>query len=204
MEFSYETFSEAWTNSLRLILSSGEWVQSERGQKTIELRNVSLIALKPFSEPRIPDKYQFDNDYIEVYCNSFFENNSVNSISHRLIKYGVKYVNQLESVIGKLKTNQNTRRAVISLWEPSEDISSQHPPCPIVIQFIIRFDKLEMSVILRSSDAWMAAIPDYIALTRIQKNVAKELGVNIGKYTQYSISYHIYEFDVMLARDSFL
>lgn len=89
---------------------------------------------------------------------------------------------------------------MISFWDPIEDINSEHPPCPIAIQFIVRSDKLEMLAVLRSSDAWMAAIPDYIALTTIQKNVANQLNLNIGTYTQYSMSYHIYEFDVMIAK----
>jgi thymidylate synthase (methanogen type) len=201
MEFSSEIFGDAWLGSIRSVLNSGEWVQSDRGQKTIELRNVALISTKPFAEPRIPDAYQFNSDYIEIYCHSFLKNESIHSINQRLNKYGSVGVNQIRDITKKIKDNPNTRRAVISLWDPIEDINSEHPPCPIAVQFIVRIDKLEMLAVLRSSDAWMAAIPDYIALTTIQRNVASQLGVNVGNYTQYSMSYHIYEFDVMIAKD---
>lgn len=202
MEFKCLTFGEAWSSSLSVILNSGELVQSERVQKTLELRNVSLISLQPFAEPRIPASYNFSEDYINTYCESFFHISSY-SIEKRLSNYGPRKVNQIENVIKKLKNYPYTRRAVISLWDINEDIENQHPPCPIVVQFIVRSDLLEMTAILRSSDAWMAAIPDFIALTRIQKLVADKLSMDIGTYTQFSISYHIYEFDLLIAREAF-
>lgn len=202
MEFKYLTFGEAWSNSLIAILNSGEFVQSERVQKTLELRNVSLTSLQPFADPRIPASYSFSEDYINTYCKSFFHISPF-SIEKRLRSYGPKKVNQIEKATIKLRNYPYTRRAVISLWDITKDIENQHPPCPVFVQFIIRSDLLEMTSVLRSSDAWMAAIPDFIALTSIQKSIADELKLGIGMYTQFSVSYHIYEFDLLLARDIF-
>jgi len=109
MEFSCEIFGEAWLRSLSSVLNSGEWVQSDRGQKTIELRNVALISSQPFAEPRIPDAYQFNSDYIEIYCHSFLKNESRHSINQRLNKYGSTGVNQIRDITKKLKDNTNTR-----------------------------------------------------------------------------------------------
>lgn len=88
------------------------------------------------------------------------------------------------------------------MWRPEEDATSSHPPCPITIQFLVRSKKLEMTVVLRSSDAWMAAIPDFIAFTNIQRLVGQKLKLRPGRYTQFAVSYHVYEYDVLMAREA--
>jgi thymidylate synthase len=52
-----------------------------------------------------------------------------------------------------------------------------------------------MHTIWRSRDALKAAFMNMYALTELQKRIANELNVEIGKYVDISNSYHIYERD---------
>lgn len=48
----------------------------------------------------------------------------------------------------------------------------------------------------------MAAIPDFIAFTNIQRLVGQKLKLRPGRYTQFAVSYHVYEYDVLMAREA--
>jgi thymidylate synthase len=106
-------------------------------------------------------------------------------------------VNQLENIIELLKSKQNSRRAVIQLFE-STDLCEEHTdiPCTTSLQFIIRDGFLSMFVNMRSNDAFKGLPHDIFAFTMIQEIVAKSLNVKLGGYHHYASSLHLYEDDL--------
>ena len=202
MEFVSDTIADAWEASIYELLKDHKWIPTQRGMRAIELRNVLFTIKSPDKEPIVSSKYQFNKRFIETYCNSIRDTFPGDSIKSRLYNYDDK-IDQISMVLKELQRDWFTRRAVISLWNPTVDSTSSHPPCTVVLQFLFREGKLHLTSVLRSNDAWMAALPDMIALSRIQAEMAKTLNVEIGIYTQMSVSYHIYEPDVMLAEEIF-
>src|SRR4030066_1799979 len=64
-------------------------------------------------------------------------------------------VDQLRNVINTLHKDRYSRQAVISIWDPSEDMVdvTKDRPCNQWLQFIIRDEMLHMNVVQRSCDA---------------------------------------------------
>ena len=202
MEFYTDTFADAWEQSLVYLLTNGKAVDTQRGMRALELTNVILKITNPIASP-ISSKYGFGIKFIEEYVKDLENGYKGVSLSDRIYRYGEERINQLEKIVCLLKKDPYSRRAIIDLWLTKQDSESFHPPCPVSFQFYIRDSLLHMTSILRSNDVWMAAIPDMIAFTRLQKEIAEQVGVEIGSYNQLSISYHIYECDIIIAKEIF-
>jgi thymidylate synthase len=109
--------------------------------------------------------------------------------------YGLRTNGQYEVVIDRLKTDPDSRQAVVTIWNPQLDLQAQKRdyPCTILHQFRIRDNKLNMSVYMRSNDVWLGAAYDFFQFTRVQLAMASVLGIEPGKYAHHVGSLHIYE-----------
>ena len=94
----------------------------------------------------------------------------------------------------------NSRQAVIHIKDadnkPSKDV-----PCTVYLQFFIRDGKLNLSVHMRSNDIWMGVPYDMFSFCFLQVKMAMELGVEIGHYTHYAGSLHMYARDYTTAKE---
>ena len=107
--------------------------------------------------------------------------------------------NQWQHVKELLWKDPNSRQAVIHIKDadnrPTKDV-----PCTVYLQFFIRNGKLNLSVHMRSNDIWMGVPYDMFSFTFLQMKMAMELGVEIGQYTHYAGSLHIYARDYATAQ----
>lgn len=102
--------------------------------------------------------------------------------------------NQIENVVSILSERQDSRRAVIQLFD-AEDIATHHKdvPCTCTLQFLIRNKKLHMIVSMRSNDAYLGLPHDVFCFTMLQEYVASILGQELGSYRHFAGSLHLYE-----------
>lgn len=109
--------------------------------------------------------------------------------------YGTRTSGQYDAVIEKLKNDNDSRQAVVTLWDPSKDNTpyKRDYPCTVMHQFRIRNGKLNMSVYMRSNDVWLGAAYDFFQFTRVQIAMASVLGIEPGQYAHHVGSLHIYE-----------
>jgi hypothetical protein len=101
---------------------------------------------------------------------------------------------QLLDVIEKLRSDPETRQAVVQLWS-ALDLSKKtlDKACNMSLVFEIQGDRLNMTVINRSNDAWYGyAGANIVHMTMIQEFVACALGVKLGLYRTFSTNLHIY------------
>lgn len=64
---------------------------------------------------------------------------------------------QLEEVIKLLKTDPNSRRIIINLWNPAANAGAALPACLCMYQFYVRDGKyLDLQIYIRSSDYFLA------------------------------------------------
>ncbi len=107
--------------------------------------------------------------------------------------YGWRMKNQIAPLIALLKSDPNTRRAVIGLWS-TDDIGQNTPdqPCTLSLQFILRHGFLDCIVTMRSNDVWLGTVYDTFCFSRLQTFIANELGVYPGHYTHQVGSMHLY------------
>lgn len=100
---------------------------------------------------------------------------------------------QLNKVVNQLKSNKETRQAVISIYDGKEiDTYSKDTPCTYAVQFTILNNKLNMTVLMRSNDLWYGFCNDQYCFSRLQEMVSIELNIEIGSYYHFAHNLHIY------------
>lgn len=113
--------------------------------------------------------------------------------------FSFRGVNQIDEVVTLLQKRPSTRRAVIQLYDASDISGISSPPCTCTLQFLIRKDRLNLIVSMRSNDVLMGLPHDVFAFTMIQEILARKLGIEIGEYTHFVGSLHLYAADIRKA-----
>lgn len=106
---------------------------------------------------------------------------------------------QWEYVKELLQKDPNSRQAVIHIKDPC-NTPTKDVPCTVYLQFFIREGKLHMTTHMRSNDIWMGVPYDMFSFCFLQMKMAMELGVEIGEYTHFAGSLHMYKRDYAVAQ----
>jgi thymidylate synthase len=109
---------------------------------------------------------------------------------------------QWDRVIGLLRADPDSRRAVLTLHSPARllDASLKDSPCALALQFFIRGGRLDAVGMMRSNDAIWGLPYDVFLFTMLQELLAAELRVELGSYTHFAGSMHLYEPHFALAK----
>ena len=116
-------------------------------------------------------------------------NGNVNS------NYGWQWLrnDQYEYIIDKLKFENDTRHAAISIYDCKENLDYENDtPCTYAVQFTIINDRLCMSVYMRSNDLWYGFCNDQYCFSMLQKKVAEDVNKDIGWYYHHAHNMHLY------------
>ncbi len=104
-------------------------------------------------------------------------------------------VDQLAQVIEDLKKNPNSRRHIVSAWNPKEIpimIKSGLPPCHTLFQFYVADGKLSCQLYQRSADVFLGVpynIASYALLTYM---IASVTDLEVGDFVHSLGDTHIY------------
>lgn len=115
------------------------------------------------------------------------------------LHWAQELVHQAELTRRKLEVDEDTRQAVITLWNPKldNDPGKFDYPCTISLVFtLVDRDQLELTTFMRSNDAWLGLPYDVFQFTQLQRTVANLLGVFPSTYTHHAVSLHLYQSDV--------
>lgn len=122
---------------------------------------------------------------------------------HQLLNFNSDGCNQLNSLINSIKTTPNSRRHIISLWNPLQLKEMKLPPCYLYFQFFVENKKLNMFVLQRSGDL-VAGIPYDIAFfTTFLLYISEKTGYKANKLSLNIIDAHIYK-NQLEAADEYL
>ena len=186
---AFETPGAAWRWACDRIHIGGEKVVTEDGQITKEIRNLVLQVNSPTIGWPITDS-GWDIPALEVYVRDQILGTE-NPTGFSYI-YGQRIAPRLDELIEKLRSQPESRRAVISLWQES-DYDIQHPPCWMVLEFLIRSNQLHLTAFIRSNDIKQAWPANAYGLSKLISYVAEKVGCETGSLTTISASAHIYE-----------
>lgn len=110
--------------------------------------------------------------------------------------YGPRIKRSLLKIVDVLKKDPDSRRAVVPIYGKEDaGLDSKDIPCTIGFQFLIRNNKLDMIVNMRSNDIFLGFPYDTFNFTMWQEYVACKLNLEIGTYTHIANSLHFYEKD---------
>ena len=139
---------------------------------------------------------------------------------HQWRNWNSEGIDQIKEVINTIKTNPDSRRMLISAWNPSvmpdtnksfaENVTNNKaalPPCHAFFQFYVADNKLSCQLYQRSADTFLGVpfnIASYALLTMM---VAQVCDLEIGDFVHtlgdaHLYSNHLEQVDLQLSRDA--
>jgi len=194
-------------------LNREDFVIDKTGVQTIELVNASFEADKETIFGVV--NYKYVNREIEWYKSQSLNVNDIPDPIPEIWKqvaddegfinsnYGwaiwsAKNGNQYRNVLDELILNPNSRRAIMiytrpSMWEDYNKNGRSDFMCTNTVQYLIRNNKLNAVVQMRSNDVVYGYRNDYAWQDHVLNKLAKELKVNRGDIYWNVGSLHVYE-----------
>ena len=101
-------------------------------------------------------------------------------------------IDQLGDVVSQIRKNPDSRRLIVSAWNPAEVDKMALPPCHSLFQFYVANGKLSLQLYQRSADTFLGVpfnIASYALLTMM---VAQCCGLEPGDFVHTLGDAHIY------------
>ncbi|WP_122645198.1 thymidylate synthase [Enterococcus mediterraneensis] len=102
------------------------------------------------------------------------------------------FIDQIKDVIEMIKKNPDSRRLIVSAWNPEDVPSMALPPCHTLFQFYVNDGKLSCQLYQRSADVFLGVpfnIASYALLTHL---IAHETGLAVGEFIHTMGDAHLY------------
>lgn len=214
--------ASAHERTVKAILEDGAPIETENGEKTIEYPEPLCVRIHaPHLDPQIspgnPQSRKFLDEYVksvmsirprigDIHDFSYTYGNRIwdhptGGVDKDFKPHGDGWgggIEQVSGVIAKLTRHPTTRRGVIGLWNVAEDRCSDAPPCVDLAQLILRDNRVNLVVYIRSNDMLEAYGGDIYALFQLQNYTATCLAnpyhpeITTGYMYTISASAHIY------------
>ncbi|AKP66531.1 thymidylate synthase [Companilactobacillus ginsenosidimutans] len=102
------------------------------------------------------------------------------------------FIDQIKNVIDQIKNTPDSRRMIVSAWNPEDVPTMALPPCHTMFQFYVNDGKLSCQLYQRSADLFLGVpfnIASYALLTHL---IARETGLEVGEFVHTFGDAHIY------------
>lgn len=211
-------FHEVWDSLVHALLTSPDQVVSPRGIKVQERTAVTIKVENGLENVLVNSSRDLNyrimvSEWLWIALgradlapllryNKRMAEFSDNSIS-LYGAYGQRLGAQLRGAEQKLAKDPDTRQACAVIWN-SEDVfsSSKDIPCTLSLQWLIRQEKLNCIVSMRSSDVWLGLPYDFFVFSQLTNMLAARLKVPVGWLCMHLGSSHLYETNIEAARSA--
>lgn len=99
---------------------------------------------------------------------------------------------QIANVLEQIRTNPDSRRMIVTAWNPAEVENMALPPCHMMFQFYVANGKLSCQLYQRSADIFLGVpfnIASYALFTHM---VAQVSGLEVGEFVHTFGDLHLY------------
>jgi thymidylate synthase len=101
-------------------------------------------------------------------------------------------VDQLENLINQIKTNPNSRRLIISAWNPKEVPNMALPPCHSFMQFYVNDGYLSCQLYQRSADLFLGVPFNIASYSLFTMMIAQVCGLKPKWFVHTTGDTHVY------------
>lgn len=103
-----------------------------------------------------------------------------------------KTIDQIQNALTLIRTHPDSRRILVSAWNPEDIPNMALPPCHCLFQFYVSEGKLSCQLYQRSADVFLGVpfnIASYALLTHL---IARETGLEVGEFVHTFGDAHLY------------
>ena len=102
------------------------------------------------------------------------------------------HIDQIANVIKKIKTTPDSRRMIVTAWNPEDVPSSALPPCHVLFQFYVVDGKLSLQLYQRSGDMFLGVPFNIVSYSLLLHMIARETDLQVGEFVHTLGDAHIY------------
>tara|TARA_R110000868_G_scaffold72474_2_gene211167 strand:- start:1151 stop:1936 length:786 start_codon:yes stop_codon:yes gene_type:complete len=112
---------------------------------------------------------------------------------HQMRNFNDQNIDQMQMLINNLIADPDSRRHIITLWNPIQLDQMRLPPCYLYFQFFVDRGKLNMFVVQRSGDLFLGVPYDIALFTKILLYVSEKVNLKANLLDVQIIDAHIYD-----------
>jgi thymidylate synthase len=207
MEIIADSFAELYKQGRAILLEKGETI-APRGFKTKEVTGIAFVLTNPRNRLGYHKIRRFSLPFaIGETIMLFADTNEIaplariNKRMHQFSddgktthgNYGYRIAKYIERIVEKLQHDPTTRQAILPIYcEKDMFIVSKDIPCTLALHFLVRNNKLDLIVTMRSNDFFWGFPYDLFMFTSLQEVIANTLQVEVGTYRHQVSSLHVY------------
>ena len=113
---------------------------------------------------------------------------------HQLRNFNSQAIDQLKNLLNGIKTDPDSRRHIISLWNPAQIKEMALPPCYNYFQFFVDKSnkKISMFVVQRSADLFLGIPYDICLFSMLLLYVCEQTGYTASEVNLQMVDCHVY------------
>ena len=101
-------------------------------------------------------------------------------------------IDQIQNVLDLIRNHPDSRRMIVSAWNPAEVEQMALPPCHCLFQFYVADGKLSLQLYQRSADTFLGVPFNIASYALLLQMMAQVLGLEPGEFIHTTGDTHLY------------